>query len=43
MGTLRFRSADPDKALFFKPEFLARVFPVKQGEIFSRGQGSQGH
>ena len=34
MGKLVFRSADPDQGLIFKPEFLARVFPLKQGDIF---------
>jgi outer membrane protein insertion porin family len=35
MGKVLFRSADPDQGLFFKPEFLQRVFPLKQGDIFS--------
>jgi outer membrane protein insertion porin family len=35
MGSLKFRSSDPDVGLVFKPEILARVFPLKQGEIFS--------
>jgi outer membrane protein insertion porin family len=35
MGKLTFRSADPDEGLVFKPEFLAAVFPMKQGDIFS--------
>ena len=30
----RFRSADPDQGLIFKPEFLPRVFPLKEGDIF---------
>ncbi|MFZ1205220.1 MAG: outer membrane protein assembly factor BamA [Candidatus Acidiferrales bacterium] len=34
MGKLVFRSADPDQGLIFKPEFLARVFPLKEGDIF---------
>lgn len=34
MGKLVFRSADPDQGLIFKPEFLQRVFPLKQGDIF---------
>lgn len=34
MGKLNFRSADPDQGLIFKPEFLQRVFPLKQGDIF---------
>jgi outer membrane protein insertion porin family len=34
MGKLVFRSADPDQGLIFKPEFLARVFPLKPGDIF---------
>jgi len=34
MGKLTFRSADPDQGLIFKPEVLARVFPLKQGDIF---------
>ncbi len=35
MGKLNFRSADPDQGLVFKPEFLANVFPLKQGDIFA--------
>ena len=35
MGNLTVRSADPDQGLFFKPEFLERVFPLKKGDIFS--------
>jgi outer membrane protein insertion porin family len=35
MGTIHFRSADPDQGLFFKPEFLERAFPLKSGDIFS--------
>jgi len=35
MGKLTFRSADPDEGLVLKPEFLAQVFPMKQGDIFS--------
>jgi outer membrane protein insertion porin family len=35
MGKLNFRSADPDQGLVFKPEFLAQVFPLKQGDIFA--------
>jgi len=35
MGKLSFRSADPDEGLVIKPEFLATVFPMKSGEIFS--------
>jgi outer membrane protein insertion porin family len=35
MGTLRFRSSDPDQGLFFKSDFLGKIFPVHQGEIFS--------
>jgi outer membrane protein insertion porin family len=34
MGKLSFRSADPDTGLIFKPEFLQRVFPLKEGDIF---------
>jgi outer membrane protein insertion porin family len=34
MGKLTFRSSDPDQGLIFKPDFLARVFPLKQGDIF---------
>jgi len=34
MGKLTFRSADPDQGLIFKPEVLARVFPLKEGDIF---------
>jgi outer membrane protein insertion porin family len=35
MGKLVIRSADPDQALLFKTEFLERIFPLRQGEIFS--------
>jgi outer membrane protein insertion porin family len=35
MGTVTFRSADPDQGLFFKTEFLARIFPLKKGDVFS--------
>ena len=35
MGKLTFRSADPDQGLVFKPEYLARVFPLKEGDIFA--------
>ena len=35
MGKLLFRSADPDQGLVFKPEFLAKVFPLKEGDLFS--------
>ncbi len=35
MGTLHVRSADPDKGLSFKTEFLESIFPIKKGEIFS--------
>ncbi|MGA7625538.1 MAG: outer membrane protein assembly factor BamA, partial [Candidatus Acidiferrales bacterium] len=35
MGKLNFRSADPDQGLVFKPDLLARAFPIKEGEIFS--------
>lgn len=35
MGKLTFRSADPDQGMIFKPEFLQRVFPLKEGDLFS--------
>jgi len=35
MGKLAFRSSDPDQGLIFKPEILARAFPLKEGDIFS--------
>ena len=35
MGKISFRSADPDEGLVIKPEFLATVFPMKAGDIFS--------
>jgi outer membrane protein insertion porin family len=35
MGNLTVRSADPDQGLFFKSEFLEKVFPLKKGDIFS--------
>ena len=34
MGTLHIRSADPDKGLSLKQEYLESVFPIKKGEIF---------
>ncbi len=35
MGTISFRSADPDQGLVFKTEALRRIFPLKEGDIFS--------
>ena len=35
MGKLTFRSSDPDQGLVFKPEILARAFPLKEGDIFA--------
>ena len=35
MGRVLVRSIDPDKPLFFKPEFLQQIFPLKTGDIFS--------
>ena len=35
MGRLTFRSADPDEGLVFKPAYLAAMFPMKPGDIFS--------
>ncbi|HXN99394.1 MAG TPA: outer membrane protein assembly factor BamA, partial [Candidatus Acidoferrales bacterium] len=35
MGSLKFRSSDPEVGLVFKSELLNRVFPIKEGEIFS--------
>ncbi len=35
MGDLHVVSQDPDQGLFFKSEFLERVFPLKKGDIFS--------
>ena len=35
MGSLRFVSADPDVGLIFRPEDLARLFPIKKGDVFS--------
>ncbi len=35
MGKLSFRSSDPDQGLVFKTDFLARAFPLKEGDIFS--------
>jgi outer membrane protein insertion porin family len=34
MGKLTFRSSDPDQGLIFKPDLLAKVFPLKAGDIF---------
>jgi outer membrane protein insertion porin family len=38
MGKLNFRSADPDVGLVFRPDYLAKIFPLKQGDIFSAGK-----
>ena len=35
MGTLHVRSADPDKGLSLKQDYLESIFPIKKGEIFS--------
>lgn len=35
LGDLKFASADPDQSLIFRPEDLARLFPMKKGDIFS--------
>jgi outer membrane protein insertion porin family len=35
MGKLSFQSSDPDQGLVFKPEYLARIFPLKEGDLFS--------
>ena len=35
MGTLHVRSADPDKGLSLKTDFLESIFPMKKGDIFS--------
>jgi len=35
MGKLTFRSADPDEGLVIKPEYLAAIFPLKPGDLFS--------
>jgi outer membrane protein insertion porin family len=35
MGSLRFRSSDPEQGLVFKPEVLARAFPLKEGDILA--------
>jgi hypothetical protein len=34
-GKLLFRSADPDHGFVFKTDFLAKVFPLKEGDLFS--------
>ncbi|HEV2289070.1 MAG TPA: outer membrane protein assembly factor BamA [Candidatus Acidoferrales bacterium] len=34
MGRLVIRSANPDENLYFKPEFLETIFPVKKGQVF---------
>ena len=38
MGKITFGSGDPDQNLFFKQEFLKRIFPLKEGDIFSAGK-----
>jgi len=35
MGSLRFRSSDPEQGLVFKSEVLARAFPLKEGDILA--------
>jgi outer membrane protein insertion porin family len=35
MGKLSFQSADPDQGLVFKPDYLAKIFPLKEGDLFS--------
>jgi outer membrane protein insertion porin family len=35
LGSVRFVSSDPDVGLIFRPEDLARIFPIKKGDIFS--------
>ena len=35
MGSLRFRSSDPEQGLVFKSELLARNFPLKEGDILA--------
>jgi outer membrane protein insertion porin family len=35
MGKLTFRSSDPDEGLVIKPDFLGKVFPMREGDIFS--------
>ncbi len=35
LGTLKFASSDPDVGLIFRPEDLAKLFPMKKGDIFS--------
>lgn len=35
MGTIKFRSSDPEQGLVFKPQALAVFFPLKEGDIFS--------
>ncbi len=35
MGRLVIRSADPEKGLFFKTDFLEKIFPIKTGQIFA--------
>ncbi len=34
MGKLTLRSADPEQGLVIKPDYLQKVFPLKEGEIF---------
>ncbi len=35
MNNLFVVSADPDKGLFFKPEFLQQTFPLQRGDVFA--------
>jgi outer membrane protein insertion porin family len=35
MGKLSFQSSDPEQGLVFKPEYLAAIFPLKEGDLFS--------
>ena len=42
MGTLTFRSSDPEQGLVFKQEALRNVFPLHQGDIFSADKVRKG-
>ncbi len=35
MGSLRFRSSDPEQGLVFKQDVLARAFPLKEGDVLA--------
>jgi outer membrane protein insertion porin family len=35
VGKIFIRSSDPEKGLFFKQDYLKRIFPLKEGDLFA--------